>query len=189
MDTDSQYNVEQDQHTVSTADQHNVSMATTTETEAKTAAALTADQGDGVGQQQGQVAKILSHTGDGNHPSGSGPPWGQIPHQGGGGGNPSGGRGGGGGGGGGGNPQGHGAARGAPPGGGNGKLGGNPPSEFNGDRAQADMFLNEFNLYRITNVNVEQMTNPMKHAALFLGFVDKYMSALSGSNELKDYGP
>ena len=43
--------------------------------------------------------------------------------------------------------------------------------EFNGDHAQADVFLNEFNLYHITNIDVEQMTNPMKCAALFLGFI------------------
>src|SRR6266404_4913004 len=50
----------------------------------------------------------------------------------------------------------------APGGGGNGKLGGNPPSEFDGDRSKANTFRNQFNLYRITNIDAEQMTNPMK---------------------------
>ncbi|KAI9438930.1 hypothetical protein H4582DRAFT_2075530 [Lactarius indigo] len=56
-------------------------------------------------------------------------------------------------------------------GGGNGKLGGNPPSDFNGDYALADAFMNEFNLYRITNINTDQMVNPMKRAALMLRFI------------------
>ena len=49
--------------------------------------------------------------------------------------------------------------------------GASPPAEFNGDCAQADAFLNEFNLYCITNIDMEQMINPMKHTALFLGFI------------------
>jgi hypothetical protein len=31
--------------------------------------------------------------------------------------------------------------------------------------------MNEFNLYYLTNVDVEQMANPMKRASLFLGFM------------------
>jgi hypothetical protein len=56
-------------------------------------------------------------------------------------------------------------------GGGNDKLGGNPPDTFDGDRAMVDQFMNQFNLYRITNLDAEQMTNPMKRTALFLGFI------------------
>jgi hypothetical protein len=55
--------------------------------------------------------------------------------------------------------------------GGNGKLGGNPPDVFDGDRATVDSFMNQFNLYCITNIDAEQMVNPMKQAALFLGFI------------------
>jgi hypothetical protein len=32
-------------------------------------------------------------------------------------------------------------------------------------------FMNQFNLYCITNIDAEQMVNPMKHTALFLGFI------------------
>jgi hypothetical protein len=62
---------------------------------------------------------------------------------------------------------------GAPAGGGHGggKLGGNPPDIFDGDRATVDTFMNQFNLYRIANLDAEQMVNPMKRAALFLGFI------------------
>src|SRR6266404_6433408 len=70
-------------------------------------------------------------------------------------------------GGGGGNPP----WGGPPGGGGNGKLGGNPPSEFDGDQSKANTFRNQFDLYRITNIDAEQMTNPMKRTALFLGFL------------------
>jgi hypothetical protein len=34
-----------------------------------------------------------------------------------------------------------------------------------------DSFMNQFNLYCITNIDAEQMQNPMKCAALFLGFI------------------
>jgi hypothetical protein len=34
-----------------------------------------------------------------------------------------------------------------------------------------DQFMNQFNLYRITNLDAEQMVNPMKRTALFLGFI------------------
>jgi hypothetical protein len=47
-------------------------------------------------------------------------------------------------------------------GGGNGKLGGNPPEEFNGERSKANTFMNQFNLYRLSNYDAEQMVVPMK---------------------------
>ena len=50
-------------------------------------------------------------------------------------------------------------------------MGGNPPSEFDGDRSKSVTFMNEFNLYRLANIDAEQMTNPMKRAALLLGFI------------------
>jgi hypothetical protein len=78
---------------------------------------------------------------------------------------PPGGSGGGGGGGGAGFPPV------APPGAPGGKLGGNPPDEFNGDHSLADEFMNAFNLYRLMNVDAEQMLNPMKRATLLLGFI------------------
>jgi hypothetical protein len=56
-------------------------------------------------------------------------------------------------------------------GGGGSKLGGNPPAIFNGDRSKANNFMTEFNLYRITNHDTDHMANPMKRAALFLGFI------------------
>jgi hypothetical protein len=93
------------------------------------------------------------------------------PPSGGGGGGPYGGAppavppGGGGGGGGGGPPPA------VPPVAPGGKLGGNPPTEFTGDRSLADEFMNEFNLYRLTNFDAEQMINPMKRATLLLGFI------------------
>ena len=61
--------------------------------------------------------------------------------------------------------------RGAGGGGGNGKLGGNPPSDFDGNRALVDTFINEFNLYCLSNIDAEQMMNLMKRAALMLGFI------------------
>ncbi len=60
---------------------------------------------------------------------------------------------------------------GASGGGGNGKLGGNPPSDFDGNRALVDAFINEFNLYCLSNIDAEQMVNPMKRTALMLGFI------------------
>jgi hypothetical protein len=70
-------------------------------------------------------------------------------------------------------PPGGGAPGGGVPGGGvhRGKLGGNPPDVFDGDRVMVDGFMNQFNLYHITNIDAEQMTNPMKCTALFLGFI------------------
>jgi hypothetical protein len=58
-----------------------------------------------------------------------------------------------------------------PPGAPGGKLGGNPPTEFNGDHSLVDEFMNTFNLYRLTNIDTEQMLNPMKRATLLLGFI------------------
>ena len=93
----------------------------------------------------------------------------------GGGGGPSG-RGSGGppGGGGGGLPGGGGAFPAATPGapaGGGGKLGGNPPRVFDGTCSEADTFMNEFNLYRLTIIGADQVDIPMKRAALLLGFI------------------
>ena len=56
-------------------------------------------------------------------------------------------------------------------GGGGGKLGGNPPRIFNGTCSEADTFMNEFNLYRLTNIGTDQVDNPMKKTALLLGFI------------------
>jgi hypothetical protein len=93
--------------------------------------------------------------GGGGPPGPFGPPGGGPPA--GGGGPPAGGHGAGGGAGGG-------------PGGG-GKLGGNPPPEFDGNRSYALTFMNKFNLYRLANMDAEQMTQPLKRAALLLGFI------------------
>jgi hypothetical protein len=54
---------------------------------------------------------------------------------------------------------------------GNGKLGGNPPEEFNGERSKANAFMNQFNIYRLSNYDAEQMVVPMKRATLLLGFI------------------
>ena len=78
------------------------------------------------------------------------------------------------GGGGGGPPGGGGAFPAIAPGtlaGGGGKLGGNPPRVFDGTRSKADTFMNEFNLYHLTNIGADQVDNPMKRAALLLGFI------------------
>jgi hypothetical protein len=56
-------------------------------------------------------------------------------------------------------------------GGGNGKLGGNPPEEFNGEHSKANAFMNQFNLYRLSNYDAEPMVVPMKRATLLLGFI------------------
>jgi hypothetical protein len=119
----------------------------------------------------GQVASFLGKGKKpaGQPPSGGGPPGGT----GGGGGLPGGPPAGGGpfGPPGGGTPGGGGAPGGGAHRGGNGKLGGNPPDVFDGDRSMVNAFMNQFNLYRITNIDAEQMINPMKHTALFLGFI------------------
>jgi hypothetical protein len=60
------------------------------------------------------------------------------------------------------------------PGGGGGsgsKLGRNSPAIFDGDRSKANNVMTEFNLYCITNHDTNHMSNPMKHTALFLGFI------------------
>jgi hypothetical protein len=51
------------------------------------------------------------------------------------------------------------------------KLGRNPPAIFNGNRSKANNFMMVFNLHCITNHDTDHMSNPMKHAALFLGFI------------------
>ena len=56
-------------------------------------------------------------------------------------------------------------------GGGGGKLGGNPPRIFDGTCSKANTFMNEFNLYHLTNIGVDQVDNPMKRTALLLGFI------------------
>ena len=43
-----------------------------------------------------------------------------------------------------------------------GKLGGNPSRLFDGTRSEADTFMNEFNLYCLTNIGADQVNNPMK---------------------------
>ena len=54
---------------------------------------------------------------------------------------------------------------GAAGGGGGGRLGGNPPRIFDGNRSEADTFMNEFNLYRLTNIGADQVDIPMKRVA------------------------
>ena len=54
---------------------------------------------------------------------------------------------------------------------GSGKLGGNLPEIFNGDWSKADEFMNDFNLYRMTNLNADQIAIPMKRTALFLTYI------------------
>jgi len=136
-------------------------------TQTSTAAALTLAGTRNLTQSQSFFTKpSLGKSGPGGKPpGGTRPPGGGGPTGGGGTGPP-----GGGGGtrppGGGGGPPG-----GAGGGGGNGKLGGNPSSDFDGNRTLADAFIKEFNLYRLSNIDTEQMMNPMKHAALMLGFI------------------
>ena len=80
----------------------------------------------------------------------------------------------GGGGGGGGPPGGGGFFPAIAPGaagGGGGKLGGNPPRIFDGTCSEANTFMNEFSLYRLTNIGVDQVDNPMKRTTLLLGFI------------------
>ncbi len=142
-------------------------------TQTMTAAALTLAGMRNPTQSQSFFTKpSMGKSGPGGKPpGGTRPPGGGGPTGGRGTGPP---RGGGGtgppGGGGGGGPPG-GPPGGAGGGGGNGKLGGNPPSDFDGNRALADAFINEFNLYCLSNINAEQMMNPMKCVALMLGFI------------------
>ena len=51
------------------------------------------------------------------------------------------------------------------------KAGGNPPRIFDGTCSEADTFMNEFNLHRLTNIGADQVDNPMKRVALLLGFI------------------
>ena len=51
------------------------------------------------------------------------------------------------------------------------RLRGNPPRIFDGTHSEADAFMNEFNLYHLTNIGADQVDNPMKRAALLLGFI------------------
>jgi hypothetical protein len=55
--------------------------------------------------------------------------------------------------------------------GGGSKLGRNHPAIFDGNRSKANNFMMEFNLYCIANHDTDHMANPMKRAALFLGFI------------------
>ena len=87
------------------------------------------------------------------------------------------------GGGGGGPPGGGGAFPAAAPGpavGGGGRLGGNPPRVFDGTRSEADSFMNEFNLYRLTNIGADQVDVPMKRAVLLLGFIVTRQQLVAG---------
>ena len=142
-------------------------MATTTQTETSTAAAALTLAGTQAPTSTpiiwGFGGKPSKGKGSGKPPSGgggsSGPPGGGLP----GGGFPGGGAPGG--------VPGAAPAPGAPGGGGDAKLGGNPPPEFNGDRSQVSTFMNQFNLYRLANMEAAQMRIPMKRAALLLGFI------------------
>ncbi len=136
-------------------------------TQTTTAAALTLAGTRNPTQSQSFFTKpSLGKSGPGGKPPGrTGPPGGGGPTGGGGTSPPRGGGGTGPPGGGRGPPGGAGGGR------GNGKLGGNPPSDFDGNRTLVDAFINEFNLYRLSNIDAEQMMNPIKHAALMLGFI------------------
>jgi hypothetical protein len=154
------------QHNVPTAnplDINRIGMATQTLSTATAASALAGTTAPGRVHQFLQPKKNTGTTsgtpgaGASGGPPGSGPPAGSgPPHAPG----PPGGGGAGGGGG---------AAGGG--GGGNGRLGGNPPEEFNGERSKANAFMNQFNLYRLSNYDAEQMVVPMKRATLLLGFI------------------
>ena len=105
--------------------------------------------------------------------AGGGPPAGGSGGGGSGGGGP-GGLGGPGGPGGGGSGTGGGGGRGGGAGGAphtGGKLGENPPVKFDNDHSKADTFMNEFNLYCLTNFDSEQVVNPLKRTTLLLGFI------------------
>jgi hypothetical protein len=154
------------QHNVPTAnplDINRIGMATQTLSTAAAALTLAGTVAPGPNYQFLRPVKNTGKTsgtsgaGASGGPPGSGPPGGSGPlHAPG----PPGGGGAGGGGG---------AAGGG--GGGNGKLGGNPPEEFNGERSKANAFMNQFNLYRLSNYDAEPMVVPMKRATLLLGFI------------------
>jgi hypothetical protein len=143
------------QHNVPTAnplDIHRIGMATQTLSTATAASALVGTQAPGRVHQFLQPKKNTGKTagtpgaGASGGPPGSGPPAGSgPPHAPG----PPGGGGAGGGGG---------AAGGG--GGGNGRLGGNLPEEFDGERSKTNAFMNQFNLYRLSNYDAEAMVVP-----------------------------
>jgi uncharacterized membrane protein YgcG len=154
------------QHNVPTTnplDINRIGMATQTLSTATAASALAGTTAPGRVHQFLQPVKNTGKTsgtsgaGASGGPPGSGPPGGSGPPH------ATGPPGGGGAGGGGGAASGGGR--------GNGKLGGNPPEEFNGERSKANAFMNQFNLYRLSNYDAEQMVVPMKRATLLLGFI------------------
>jgi hypothetical protein len=149
--------------TVNPLDIHRIGMTTQTLSTATAASALAGTTAPGRVHQFLQPKKNTGKTsgtpgaGASGGPPGSGPPAGSGPPH------ATGPPGGGGAGGGGGAASGGGR--------GNGKLGGNPPGEFNGERSKANAFMNQFNLYRLSNYDAEQMVVPMKRATLLLGFI------------------
>jgi hypothetical protein len=149
--------------TVNPLDIHRIGMTTQTLSTATAASALAGQTAPGRVHQFLQPKKNTGKTsgtpgaGASGGPPGSGPPAGSGPPH------TTGPPGGGGAGGGGGAASGGGR--------GNGKLGGNPPKEFNGERSKANAFMNQFNLYRLSNYDAEQMVVPMKRATLLLGFI------------------
>jgi hypothetical protein len=155
------------QHNVPTVNPlniHRIGMTTQTLSTATAASALAGQTAPGQVHQflqpkKKNTGKTSGTPGAGasGGPPGSGPPAGSGPPH------ATGPPGGGGAGGGGGAASGGGR--------GNGKLGGNPPKEFNGERSKANAFMNQFNLYRLSNYDAEQMVVPMKRATLLLGFI------------------
>jgi hypothetical protein len=150
--------------TVNPLDIHRIGMTTQTLSTATAASALAGQTAPGQVHQFLQPKKKNTGKTSGTPgasasggPPGSGPPAGSGPPH------ATGPPGGGGAGGGGGAASGGGR--------GNGKLGGNPPKEFNGERSKANAFMNQFNLYRLSNYDAEQMVVPMKRATLLLGFI------------------
>jgi hypothetical protein len=150
--------------TVNPLDIHRIGMTTQTLSTATAASILVGQTAPGRVHQFLQPKKKNTGKTSGNPgagasggPPGSGPPAGSGPPH------ATGPPGGGGAGGGGGAASGGGR--------GNGKLGGNPPKEFNGERSKANAFMNQFNLYRLSNYDAEQMVVPMKRATLLLGFI------------------
>jgi hypothetical protein len=150
--------------TVNPLDIHRIGMTTQTLSTATAASALAGQTAPGQVHQflqpkKKNTGKMSGTPGAGasGGPPGSGPPAGSGPPH------ATGPPGGGGAGGGGGAASGGGR--------GNGKLGGNPPKEFNGERSKANAFMNQFNLYRLSNYDAEQMVVPMKRATLLLGFI------------------
>ena len=142
-------------------DHQHHSMATTTQTETSTAAAALTLAGTQAPTSTpiiwGFGGKPNINKGKGTRPpsgggGSGGPPGGGLP--------------------GGGFPGGGAPGGGAPgTGGGNTKLGGNPPPEFDGNHSEASTFMNQFNLYRLANMEADQMRVLMKCAALLLGFI------------------